>query len=326
MRLPLKIFATTLNYWRFEVILLLLLLSSFVYVAFFHGRVNVSAAPGCVQPATVIVGAQRNFFDINHIGVALHIGDGEFITAAHILGEQRSPVIRDYEQRFLGGGVVIGIREDLDLALIYAPQLATHAQLKLNTATDIFNSKAFVYNGNWFGEGTIVKNLSNNETETRLIYALRIDDGEIGSGLFGAPVVDCDQSFGIMVESDVDNDGNSIAIFRSSQEILDAMDSMRENITEPWRENYLHWLALKQNHCVSKAKPLSTHWYELMDCEEPGEKRRVTRVRELDTTRPSNFLYIGNKYCPSGWDFLRWPSATLWENDHRRLVCFETIP
>jgi len=278
-----------------------------------------------VQPATVIVGAQRNFFDIKHIGVALHIGDGEFITAADVLGEQRSPVIRDYEQRFLGGGVVIGIREDLNLALIYAPQLAEYTQFKFSTATKSLDSKAFVYNGHWFGEGAIIKHLTDRDASKPLNFALRIDDGEIGSGLFGAPIVDCDQAFGIMVENDVDNDGNPIAIFRSSREILNAMESMRENISEPWRENYLHWLALTPEHCVSTAKPLSTHWYELIDCEEPGEKRRVTRVQELDTTRPSNFVYVGNKYCPPGWDFLRWPSATLWENDHRRLVCFETI-
>ncbi len=159
-------------------------------------------------------------------GTAFHIGDGEWITAAHVVGDSDGVVLRHGSKEI--GASVVGIDHDTDVALLDAATESPTvllAQDAPGVGSDVLAAGYPLYGES---EPSVTRGVISRLERDIFLGELLLTDTAMNPGNSGGPLLtECGDVAGMVVQKIVDVDVEGIGYAVTASELLSQLPRLR---------------------------------------------------------------------------------------------------
>ena len=159
-------------------------------------------------------------------GTAFHIGDGEWITAAHVLGDVETVLLRHGSEEI--EATVVGIDHDTDVALLEADTeapLVLLAQDGPAVGSEVLAAGYPLYDES---EPSVTRGIISRLERDPFLGELLLTDAAMNSGNSGGPLLtECGTVAGMVVEKIVDVEVEGIGYAVTAAELVSQLPRLR---------------------------------------------------------------------------------------------------
>ena len=159
-------------------------------------------------------------------GTAFHIGDGEWITAAHVVGDIETLLLRHGADEI--EATVVGIDYDTDVAVLDAATGAPSVPLALNAAAVGADVLAAGYPLYGESEPSVTRGVVSRLERDSFLGELLLTDTAMNPGNSGGPLfTECGDVAGMVIQKIVDVDVEGIGYAVTASELTSQMPRLR---------------------------------------------------------------------------------------------------